>query len=167
MNRKRQKKFQEITKHINRNRDYLRLPVENGRPIEKWGEDAVNLAIQMGDLTPRKCITKNLKAHGYAKKKPTIRTGTMYMAATSRKINVLKNEDKENATLLHPKYTFTVAHVIWAVREEQAQSVEDVFGTPCKGVVPGCKSCNRNGAKSCFDYGQRNEQNRRMGQNSK
>ena len=29
--------------------------------------------------------------------------------------------------MLHKDYTFTVAHVVWAVREEMAQTVEDVL----------------------------------------
>ena len=40
---------------------------------------------------------------------------------------MLKKECAENADFLHKDFTFTVAHVVWAVREEMAHSVEDVL----------------------------------------
>ena len=35
--------------------------------------------------------------------------------------------DKRMAEKLHPKYDYTVAEVVWAVREEMALDVEDVL----------------------------------------
>ncbi len=134
------------TKEISRNHKTYKsksglLTITGGKwtTYREMGEDAVNLAIQMGDLTPKKCITKNLKVHGYAKKIDDSNWNYVY-GSDVEKINVLKNEDKENATLLHPKYTFTVAHVIWAVREEQAQSVEDVLARRVRALFLDAKA---------------------------
>ena len=43
------------------------------------------------------------------------------------KILALQNEDSSLALPLHPKYEFTGSEVIWAVREEMAQTLDDVL----------------------------------------
>ncbi len=89
-------------------------------------EEVVNNAIKIGDLAPKKCVTKNLKVHGYAKKTDDSNWNYVY-GSDSAKITALIEENGEYATLLHKNYTFNIAHVVWAVREEQAQTVEDVL----------------------------------------
>jgi len=121
------------TKEISRNHKIYKsdsglLTITGGKwtTYREMGEEAVNLAIQMGNLPEKKCVTKEMKVHGYAAKTDDSNWNYVY-GSDAEKIEALKKEDKENAALLNPKYTFTVAHVIWAVREEMAQTLEDVL----------------------------------------
>ena len=42
-------------------------------------------------------------------------------------IKTLMQSDPAMAEKLHPKYDYTVAEVVWAVREEMALNVEDIL----------------------------------------
>ena len=92
----------------------------------EMAEEAVNNAIEMCKLIPKECITKNLKLHGYFENTDDLTWNYVYGSDVEKIFDLIK-ENKENAVLLHKDYTFTVAHVIWAVREEMAQTVEDVL----------------------------------------
>ncbi|HNW56284.1 MAG TPA: glycerol-3-phosphate dehydrogenase/oxidase [Bacteroidales bacterium] len=92
----------------------------------EMAEETVNIAIEMCKLIPKECITKNLKLHGYLENTDDSTWNYVY-GSDAEKIFELIKENKENEVLLHNDYTFTVAHVIWAVREEMAQTVEDVL----------------------------------------
>lgn len=121
------------TKEISRNHKIYKsksglLTITGGKwtTYREMAEEAVNLSCEMGGLEPKKCITKTLKVHGYAQKSDDSNWDYVY-GSDVEKINALKKENSEYKLLLHPGYTFTIAHVIWAVREEQAQTVEDVL----------------------------------------
>jgi len=121
------------TKEISRSHKIYRsksglLSITGGKwtTYRQMAEDAVDNAVKMGNLVPEKCITKTLKMHGYAKKTDSTNWNYVY-GSDAEKIDALINESPEYATLLHKNYTFNVAHVVWAVREEQAQTVEDVL----------------------------------------
>ena len=92
----------------------------------EMAEDAINQSVQIAGLPVKPCVTRNLKVHGYAENVDMSKWDYVYGSDIS-KINLLEKECSENADLLHKDFTFTVAHVIWAVREEMAQSVEDVL----------------------------------------
>ena len=92
----------------------------------EMAEEAVDRSIALGNLVPRLCVTKTLKVHGYSTNTDDSTWDYVY-GSDAKKINLLKQENKEYAQLLHKDYTFTVAHVVWAVREEMAQTVEDVL----------------------------------------
>ncbi len=92
----------------------------------EMAEDAVNQSIQIAGLDSRPCVTKNLKVHGYAQNVDMSKWDYVY-GSDATKINLLEKENSEYSELLHKDFTFTVAQVIWAVREEMAQTVEDVL----------------------------------------
>jgi glycerol-3-phosphate dehydrogenase len=92
----------------------------------KMAEEMVDMAISMGNLLPKPCVTMNLKLHGYAENTDDSTWNYVY-GSDAEKINLVMEEDEGNATLLHSGYSFTVAHIIWAVREEMAESLEDVL----------------------------------------
>lgn len=121
------------TKEISRNHKIYRsksglLTITGGKwtTYREMAEEVVDNAIKMGGLDPKDCITKTLKVHGYAEKTDDSNWNYVY-GSDAEKINALIKENEEYATLLHKNYTFNVAHVVWAVREEQAQTVEDVL----------------------------------------
>jgi glycerol-3-phosphate dehydrogenase len=134
------------TKEISRSHKIYRsksglLTITGGKwtTYREMAEEAVNIAAEIGNLTPKDCITKTLKVHGYAEKNGDTSWNYVYGSDAS-KIAALVKEDPDNAVLLHPKYSFTVAHVVWAVRQEQAQSVEDVLARRVRALFLDAKA---------------------------
>lgn len=105
----------------------------------EMAEEAVDTAIGMSNLEPKKCITKNLRLHGYSKTADDSTWSYVY-GSDADKIAELIKEDNDNATFLHKDYTFTIAHVIWAVRAEMAQSVEDVLARRVRALFLDAKA---------------------------
>jgi glycerol-3-phosphate dehydrogenase len=93
----------------------------------KMAEDVVEKAIMLGGFTERECITKHMPIHGY---RMDIDPHTDPMAPYGiDKENVLAIEDDcpEIQGFLSEKLQIRKSQVIWAVREEMAQTVEDVL----------------------------------------
>ena len=134
------------TKEISRNHKIYKsesglLTITGGKwtTYREMAEDAINQSIQIAGLEDRPCVTKNLKVHGYSENVDMNKWDYVY-GSDAEKINALFKEDKANITLLHTKYTFNVAHVIWAVREEQAQTVEDVLARRVRALFIDAKA---------------------------
>lgn len=89
-------------------------------------EEAVDRAIVLGNLHAAPCITTRLKVHGYAKQTDDTDWNYVY-GSDAEKIRRLQQEDPRLAEPLGEGYPFTAAHVVWAVREEMAEQVEDVL----------------------------------------
>ena len=79
----------------------------------KMGEDAVNNALFISKQPKRDCVTVNLKI-GDPEKRRTM-------------IEEIIAEDLKNATLLHENFPYTIAEVIFAIRYEWAETVEDIL----------------------------------------
>ena len=92
----------------------------------QMAQETVDFGIKKCGLPLKKCVTKDLKIHGY---KPTgDRNNWRYVyGSDGDKILALEKETPEYSEKLHPSFDFTVAEVIWAVREEMAVTVEDVL----------------------------------------
>lgn len=121
------------TKEISRNHKIYRsesglLTITGGKwtTYREMAEEAVTKAAEIGGLEPKPCITKTLKLHGYKKEVDRSKWDYVY-GSDIDKIDTIIAENPSAAERLHPDYTFTVAHVIWAAREEFAVSVEDVL----------------------------------------
>jgi len=69
----------------------------------QMAQETVDLCIKNSGLPKKKCVTKEMKIHGY------------------------QYENPQYAEKLHPAFDFTVAEVVRAVREEMAVTVEDVL----------------------------------------
>jgi glycerol-3-phosphate dehydrogenase len=92
----------------------------------KMAEDTVDKAIEIAALKPVSCKTKNLPIHG------SMQTANwddqLYVYGSDRqKVLDLAKEKPEWAEKLHPKYSYSQAEAIWAVRYEMARTVEDVL----------------------------------------
>ena len=60
----------------------------------------------------------------------------MYVyGADMEDIEKLAGSDPKMAAKIHPDYDYTVAEVVWAVREEMARSVEDVLSRRVRLLV--------------------------------
>lgn len=89
-------------------------------------EDTIDKAIGIGLLPKRKCRTRSLKIHGW-KPAPDLSDHLYVYGSDQAAIRQIMNESPAMAELLSPKYDYTAAEVVWAVREEMAQTVEDVL----------------------------------------
>ena len=100
----------------------------------QMAQETVDLGIKQCGLPPKKCVTKDLKIHGYH---PTtdFRDRWHVYGSDKEKIQTLQNEKPEYAQQLHPSFDFTVAEVIWAVREEMAVTVEDVLSRRIRALI--------------------------------
>ena len=89
-------------------------------------EDTVDRAIQIAGLPARKCLTKKLHIHGY-RPKPNQKDHMYVYGSDEPKILDLIRQQPELGEKLSPKFDYTMAEVVWAVREEMAMTLEDVL----------------------------------------
>ena len=89
-------------------------------------EDTVDKAIEVAGLPERKCVTKKFHIHGY-RKNPNLADHMYVYGSDEPKILNLIKENPALGEKLSPKFGYTLAEVVWAVREEMALSVEDVL----------------------------------------
>lgn len=92
----------------------------------RMAEDTVNKVIHLNLLAKRECVTKNFRIHGY-QLNPDLNNHLYIYGSDIPAIRALMESDVRMAEKIHPKYDYTVAEVIWAVREEMALDVEDVL----------------------------------------
>ncbi len=88
--------------------------------------DVVDKALLVGNLLKKECVTEHLKIHGYMEKVDRSGYGYVY-GSDYQKILALQQQSPEYGQRLHERLDFTVAEVVWAVREEMAMTVEDVL----------------------------------------
>jgi glycerol-3-phosphate dehydrogenase len=93
----------------------------------EMAEDAVNQAMKNVKFPVVPCVTKDLKQHGYLENPDRGSKWDYVYGSDIEYINGLIGEAASNVKLLHDDYMFTEAHVVWAVREEMAITVEDVL----------------------------------------
>ena len=92
----------------------------------KMAEDTIDKAIDLGLLEKRKCVTKDFKIHGY-QLNPDLKDHLYIYGSDIPALKALMASDPAMAEKLHPKYNYTVAEVVWAIREEMALTVEDIL----------------------------------------
>ncbi len=90
----------------------------------KMAEDAVDKAAEQLQSNI-KSVTATLKIHGYTTAKNTTHTSVYGIDAVA--IEKLWKENESLKEKIHTAYPFTKAEVIFAVRSEMAQTVEDVL----------------------------------------
>ncbi len=91
----------------------------------KMAEDTIDKAISVGKLSPKKCVSEELRIHGYTL---TISEGyrSFYGDDVSRIEQLEKDTPALSASLIEGE-PYTVSEVIWAARYEMARTVEDVL----------------------------------------
>lgn len=91
----------------------------------RMAEETVNLAIIEANLPSKNCVTKNLKIHGCM----DYRDGNyLDIYGTDRiKIEALIRENPDLESKLHPDFPYNEAEVIWAIKNEMAETVEDIL----------------------------------------
>lgn len=92
----------------------------------KMGEDAVDHLIEAAGLEAKPSRTVDLHLHGYKLNAPFSDPHSVY-GTDYDQILSLATQNPELNQLLHKRLPYTVADVIWAIREEMARTVEDVL----------------------------------------
>lgn len=92
----------------------------------KMAEDTVDKAISLCGLEKRKCVTRKFKIHGW-KPQPDL-TDHMYVYGSDiENVLALIRQNPALGEKISPKFDYTMAEVVWAVREEMALTVDDVL----------------------------------------
>lgn len=97
------------------------------------GEDAVNRIEAATGLTPRPSVTKNLRLHGYSTHKT--HDHLQVYGSDAQGIHALINQHAALGERLHPELPYLAAEVVWAVRMEQARTVEDVLSRRLRALI--------------------------------
>lgn len=92
----------------------------------RMAEDAINQVAVLAELHEKDCRTKNLQIHGFCKNAETFGDLAIYGSDAEKILDLIKN-DESLREKLHPDLPYTKAEIIWAVRNEMAQTVEDIL----------------------------------------
>ena len=87
----------------------------------RMAEDCVNQAATLARLAEKPCVTYDLKIHGYYAAPASLGNLRVYGSDADGIRAIGRGEQ------LHPSLPYTVAEVVWAMREEMARTVEDVL----------------------------------------
>ncbi|MFT3902726.1 MAG: glycerol-3-phosphate dehydrogenase/oxidase [Niabella sp.] len=94
----------------------------------QMAEDFIDKAISIGKLDAKECKTKHLSIHGKIPASEVDRSRHLYVYGSDiPEILKLQKENPILAEKIHPEHGYTKAEVVWAVREEMAEKVEDVL----------------------------------------
>ncbi len=91
----------------------------------KMAEETIDLAIKHAKLEFVPCTTKELKIHGCAK--ATDQNYLNIYGSDRKHIEELIKQQPQLNKQLHPKFPYTEAEVVWAIRFEMAETVEDIL----------------------------------------
>lgn len=101
--------------------------------FRKMGEDTVNYFTQITGQNLQKSSSASLKLHGYTQSPEKGHWGIYGTDAEA--IRLLTLENPNWSATIHPKYPYTEAEVIWAVREEMAVKLEDILSRRIRLLV--------------------------------
>lgn len=127
------KKEGKSTKEISRSHkiivsEHKLITITGGKwtTYRRMAEDTVDKAIELQLVDGKKCVTKTFKIHGY-RQNPDLSNHLYVYGSDMAAIEEMMGKDPEMARKIHSEYDYRVAEVVWAVREEMAQSVEDIL----------------------------------------
>jgi glycerol-3-phosphate dehydrogenase len=94
----------------------------------RMGQDLIDKAIKAHGLRHEKCRTLHLPVHGNVPGFEIDRTDHLNVYGSDRQaVCRLQEENPLYSKRIHPQHVYSVAEIIWAVRQEMAQTVEDVL----------------------------------------
>lgn len=105
----------------------------------RMAEDAINQAAKLAGLPEKKCVTENLKIHGAAESKASENDLNIYGTDTAE-IDKIIAENPESAERLHKDLPYRKAEIIWAVRNEMAETIEDVLARRTRALFLNAKA---------------------------
>lgn len=131
------------TKAISRNHEVLisdsgLITIVGGKwtTYRKMAQDTIDHASLIGRFDNKPCMTENLQLHGWrsphaAPLPPALEA----YGSDSGQLEKLVDDDPALGELLHPRLPYLKASVVWAAREEQARTVEDVLSRRTRALL--------------------------------
>ena len=119
--------------------DLLTITGGKWTTYRRMAEDAVNQAIERANLSAKNCATEDLKIHGFCEDAEKFGDLAVY-GADARKIRELIKESPSLGEKLHADLPYRAAEVIWAIRFEMAQTVEDVLARRTRALFLDAKA---------------------------
>lgn len=106
--------------------------------FRKMGEDTVDAHYKLHSLKAAESKSANKRFHGYT---DTMEEGHLQLyGSDAAEIRQLQDTNPDWAKPIHEDYPYTGAEVIWAVREEMAQKVEDFLSRRCRVLLLDAKA---------------------------
>jgi glycerol-3-phosphate dehydrogenase len=115
-------------------------------------EDTVDHAIMLGKLEERPCVTRTLRIHGYQENAyKTQQTdldenpedALVIYGSDATHIRDLSESDPELAQKLDPELPYIGAEVVWAAREEMAQTLDDILARRTRALLLNARAAIR------------------------
>ncbi|SMO60968.1 glycerol-3-phosphate dehydrogenase/oxidase [Gracilimonas mengyeensis] len=105
----------------------------------KMAEDTMDRAAMVAGLEVEECPTKELRIHGWLKN--VDRDDHLYVYGSDRvALKHLLDEQPELAEKIHPDLPYLKGEVIWAVRNEMAQTIEDFLARRTRALLLDAKA---------------------------
>lgn len=106
----------------------------------KMAEDTVDHAATIGQLNPKPSATKTLLIHGSCPRDTSNHLKENY-GADAEKIEQLLSENTSYQEKFQSNYPYQYGEVIWAVREEMAQHIDDFLSRRTRWLLLDAKAC--------------------------
>jgi glycerol-3-phosphate dehydrogenase len=105
----------------------------------KMAEDTVDQAVKVAGLEDRRCVTENLKIHGWISE---FRENDPYRiyGDDADAIRKIESEKKGWDKPIHPELPYRSAEIVWAIRNEQARSIEDILSRRTRALLLDAKA---------------------------
>ncbi|MEX0646923.1 MAG: glycerol-3-phosphate dehydrogenase/oxidase [Balneolaceae bacterium] len=100
----------------------------------KMAQDTIDQAATVAGLQIKKCVTENLRIHGWLKNINPVGSLSHY-GADKVEIDRLIQEKSELGEPLHNRLPYLKAEVTWGVRNEMAMTVEDVLSRRTRALL--------------------------------
>lgn len=95
----------------------------------KMAEDTINKAIEIQNLKQTPSVTETLSIHGNMNAEQVDRSSHLYVYGSDiPSIKALQQSNPAYTEKIHPDHSFTIAEAVWAIRNEMAETVEDILG---------------------------------------
>lgn len=105
----------------------------------KMAEDTIDQAAMVAGLDVKETPTKDLRIHGWLKN--VDRNNHFYVYGSDKvALEKLIEENPELGEKIHPDLPYVKAEVIWAVRNEMAQTIEDVLSRRTRALLLDAKA---------------------------
>ncbi len=104
----------------------------------KMAEDTVDDAAMVAELPESRCITEDLRLHGWMARDDPDRPHEGHMepyGSDADDVMALIASDRDLATEIHPRLPYTRGQVVWSARHEMARSVDDVLARRTRSLL--------------------------------
>ena len=92
----------------------------------KVAQDTVDIAADVGGLSPAPSVTATLRLHGFSRRREVLDPWKVY-GTDAAAIQEMEADNPSLGRLIHPSLPYRLSQAAWAARSEMAVRVEDVL----------------------------------------